>query len=151
VRIDAFGTSHRLGGVLGTHGVDASAGDRIGHQSDQIGPDRIEDWTRQQVARQLRVDAVPVQHLGTEDVAHPGEDRLIHQGGSDRTPGGLQLPPRPLRVGVGTQRVRPGRVNDLSTLRRIDQPAPLRATQVGGAATGSDSQPKGLRFDGRCI
>ena len=74
---------------------------------------------------------MPEQHLGAVDVADPGQHRLVHQQVTERAVAAMDPAPRPLRVGVRTQRVRPERVDHAVPLVPADQRALDGTPQVG--------------------
>src|SRR3546814_15287854 len=76
--------SHRLGRVIRTDGVDATADHSLGHQRHQVCPDRVELAAAQGLAGSQRVHPVPAEDLGAIDVAHSGDHRLGHQQLADR-------------------------------------------------------------------
>ena len=67
--VDPSRTPHRLRRVVVGHRVDAPLVDAVVHEADQVGPQRVEGVARQITGRQPRVEPVPVEHLGAEDVA----------------------------------------------------------------------------------
>src|SRR5690606_618549 len=59
--------AHRLGRVLGPHGVDPTGADAVAHQPAEVLPDRLERPAPDGVAGAERVHAVPEEHLGAVD------------------------------------------------------------------------------------
>ena len=84
--------------------VDPAHPHRRAHQHDQVGPHRVEHVAGQLVRGEHRVDAVPEQHFGAEDVADACEHRLIHQQRGDRLSAARHLRPGALGVGVRPDR-----------------------------------------------
>jgi len=65
-------TPHRVGGVLGVDCVDASGGDPVAHELDEVAPHGRELAATQGLAWTQWMDPVSEQQLGAVDVAHSG-------------------------------------------------------------------------------
>ena len=109
VPVDPRRTPHRLGRVVVLDGVDAPIPDAQRHELHEIRPHRVERRPPQLPPGQPGVDPMPEQHLGPVDVPHTGGNRLVHQQRPDRPPRTVDARPRPLRIGIRTQRVGPRR------------------------------------------
>ena len=141
---------HHLGHVFWTHRVDVSHGHRCAHQLDQVGPHRSPFLGRDAVARCARVAAVPEQHLGAEDVAHPGGDLLVHQQRCDGLRRPLDAGKAPVGVGVaaaselGQAEAKRGRpVEALLSAYRVGASAAWRELSVEAVAAGVDAATLG--------
>jgi hypothetical protein len=105
VPVDARRPVHRLGRVLGVHGVDPAAGDALAHQRPQIRPQRRPQRRGDRPAGHGRRQPCPEQHLVGVDESAPGDDRLVQQQREHRPRAGRQPPVGPVHVGVVAQRV----------------------------------------------
>jgi hypothetical protein len=122
---------HGLWRVPAPDGVDPVRPDTLGHELDEVGPDRLELAAPERPPRPQWVDALAEEDLRAVDVADPGDDLLVEEQLSDRPPTGADPPPGPRRVGVGPQRVRSQPGHDPPAFLRRHQDAPGRAAQVG--------------------
>ena len=92
------------------------------------------------IALEEGVDPAAQQRLGAEDVAHPRDDRLVHE----QFPHGLPAPLRTgnelIRVGVGAQRVRSQTPVHGGHLLGVEKLAGSRAGEIGDAVLPQQAQ-----------
>ena len=73
---------------------------------------------------------MPEQHLRTVNIAHPGEQFLVHQQRADAALGTLYLRPHLPRVRIITDRVFADLADGDGVFLIGDQPAPLWSAQI---------------------
>ncbi len=108
VTVAARRAAHRLRRVLGADGVDPAGAHALGHQLDEIGPQRRPLAAAQRPARPEGVDPLPEEHLGAVDVARP-RPRPPGRAAGRRSGGCCRRDPRP-RPAPGRRRRAAGRV-----------------------------------------
>ena len=144
VVVHARRPAHRLGRVLGPHGVDPAGAHALVPSARPGRPTSRRNWlTRSVLPGPQRVDPVPEQHLGAVDVADACQHRLVHQQVTDRRAAAPDPRPGPRRVGVGPQRVRAEPREDrrrrCAAVIRSQSVAPRRSAY---AAARADDQPQ---------
>src|SRR5690606_4046018 len=144
VVVDARRAAHRLRGVLGAHGVDAVGPYAPPHERGQVGPDRVPLGRGDVPARAVGVDAVPEEDLGAVDVAHAGDDLLVHQQRGDGRTAAADPAVRGGRVRVGAERVGAEAGVHGLLLGVGDEGAGGGSAQVGVAAVTGEAQAHGV-------
>ncbi len=139
--VHARRAAHRLGQVLGAHGVDAVVPYALAHQRAQVRPDRVPLAAGEVLAGPVGVDTVPEQHLRAVHVAHARDDLLVHEQGGHGDPAAGDPLPGPLAVVAGAQRVGAQPVVYRALLGAGDQRACGGAAQIRVVRVAEDAQP----------
>ena len=130
----------RLGDVIEVHGGDEPGGHPVLHERDQVVPYGKQLLPTEPIAREEGADPAAQQRLGAEDVAHPRDDRLVHE----QFPHGLPAPLRTgnelIRVGVGAQRIRAQTPVHGGHLLGVEKLAGSRAGEIGDAVLPQQAQ-----------
>src|ERR1700722_2183430 len=140
--------------MLRPHRDDLSATQPDFHQLHEVGPRRGELRFTDRPAGPIRVDAMTEKQLGAVDVADAGDDRLVHQQRA-YWPARLANPrPRPLGIGVATQRIGAEPGDHIGDLSFVDDFTHRRPAEVGAVLGADHSHPHrpdrvGHRFIGR--
>jgi hypothetical protein len=131
--IFSWRSAHRFRRVLGPYGVDPLGQHTFRHQLDKISPNALPAPSTEFVARAMWVDPVAKQDLRPVDVAHPGQDGLIHQECGDRPSGTRNSQPGKIRIRVWPERIRTEFPQPQSHFGRSPHRTQLRPPQVGSS------------------
>ncbi|BFO21543.1 hypothetical protein SHKM778_79310 [Streptomyces sp. KM77-8] len=143
--VDAGRAAHRLRGVFGADGVDAVVAHALAHQRDQVGPEGVPFGRCDVAAGAVEVDAVPEEDLGAVDVAHAGDDLLVHEERGDRRTAAADPAVGGGPVGARAERVGAEAVVDRPFLAVRDQGAGGGAAQIDVRQVAGEAEPDGVR------
>ena len=130
--------------VLGLGGDDPPGARAVGQQRHEVLPDALDHPAAQVPAGHERVQTRPEQGLGAVDVAHPGDDVLVHEQGADAGAGAPDAVDEALGIGVRAQRIRAQPRQERGPLLGVVDVAGGRAGEVGEPVGAGDAQAHSL-------